>query len=196
MSKGNPPTEPRPKRRRRKPKPAAEHADQASPVGYRNPPVERQFKKGAPSPNPYGRRGKQGKQKKLLQPFAVGRNVTGELAKAFLLAEAYRPVTIRENGLQTTLPAIVAVIRGQFVAALKGSRLAAKNVIHLTHAIEAEEAEKHAQYLRDIDKFKRTAHQVIALARAAGEPDPELLPHPDDIHVDESTGIVTPAGPT
>ena len=73
-------------------------------VGYGNPPIHTRFRKGK-SGNPGGRRG---------PPTAT------ERAKALLLEEAYRTVTVEDGDRVLELPAIQAVLRSQIELALGG----------------------------------------------------------------------------
>ncbi len=73
-------------------------------VGYGNPPIHTRFRKGK-SGNPGGRRG---------PPTAT------ERAKALLLEEAYRTVTVEDGDRVLELPAIQAVLRSQMERALGG----------------------------------------------------------------------------
>jgi hypothetical protein len=72
-------------------------------VGYGKPPVHTRFRKGQ-SGNPGGR---------------AARTAT-ERAKALLLEEAYRTVTVEDGDRVLELPAIQAVLRSQIELALRG----------------------------------------------------------------------------
>ena len=72
-------------------------------VGYGKPPVHTRFRKGQ-SGNPGGR---------------AARTAT-ERAKALLLEEAYRTVTVEDGDRVLELPAIQAVLRSQIELALGG----------------------------------------------------------------------------
>jgi|GEM_PF-1211412 len=195
MSDNTQPTNPRPNDSSGSPRAPEAGTDDPKRVGYGQPPVEHQFKKGEPTRNPWGRGGKPGKSRKLIKPRSVGDDFTGELIKAIVMDEAYRPVDVREGGKRMTMPSVRAIVRGQVVAGLKGNRLAAKIVMETVKAIETERCEEHTQYLRDIEKYKRNAKQMIARARLRGEPEPEMVPHPDDLIKSDSTGVVVIAGP-
>lgn len=80
-------------------------------VGYRRPPKAKQFKKGQ-SGNPGGR-------PRRKTNFDVEANMDAEIAKV-ILAEASRPVPIRENGRRQDVSMKTALLRTLNHSALKG----------------------------------------------------------------------------
>jgi hypothetical protein len=90
-------------------------------VGYGKPPVHNQFRKGQ-SGNPTGR------------PPAS----EVDRAKALVMQEAYRKVTVREGDKVTEMPALKAVLRGLVARAVKGSVAAQREILRNIQAIEAE----------------------------------------------------------
>lgn len=196
MNDDSPPDQSKPKGGPRRPASPQPSSDPSYEVGYRKPPVEHRFKKGEPTPNRWGRGGSPEKAQTLNKPRAFGREFTGELGKAIVIEEAYRPVKIREDGKAKTLPMVAALVRSLGLSGLKGNRVAAKALIGLVQTIEAERAKDHAVGLREIEKYKRDAQGIIARARKDGLAEPNLLPHPDDLLINERTGVVTYAGPT
>src|SRR5271165_7310818 len=72
-------------------------------VGYSRPPAQRRFRKGT-SGNPGGR----------------PRGISIARAKAIVLKEVYRLVTVREGDKVFKMPALQAVQRQQIALALKG----------------------------------------------------------------------------
>jgi uncharacterized protein DUF5681 len=127
-------------------------------VGYRLPPVHTRFQKGR-SGNPGGR----------------PRGTTAERAKALVLQEAYRPVTVRVGDKTHTLPAIQAVLRAQIALAAQGHGPAQRAVIAAVQAIEREIAERPpAPEVREItmlDAARRIAHVLSQGARIQKEMD-------------------------
>jgi Family of unknown function (DUF5681) len=95
------------------------HKDYA--VGYGKPPVHNQFRKGQ-SGNPTGR------------PPAS----EVDRARALVMQEAYRKVTVREGDKVTEMPALKAVLRGLVARAVKGSVAAQREILRNIQAIEAE----------------------------------------------------------
>lgn len=82
-------------------------------VGYGKPPKRTQFAKGK-SGNPRGR-----PKKKDKRPIRLADAVS----EKFLEKEAYRRVTLRENGQAIELPVTQAVMRSMATSAIKGNRL-------------------------------------------------------------------------
>lgn len=103
-------------------------------VGYGKPPVEHRFKKGQ-SGNPRGRsKGSKNKPK-------IDTRHGMRAAEEFLKVEAYRPVTMREDGQLIELPAIQAMFRAMGVAAMKGNRFAQQTMAELVTGLEEREAQ-------------------------------------------------------
>jgi uncharacterized protein DUF5681 len=121
-------------------------------VGYGRPPVHTRFQRGR-SGNPGGR----------------PRGTTAERAKALLLQEAYRPVTVRVGDKTHTLPAIQAVLRAQIALAAKGHGPAQRAFIATVQAIEREFAENNPEpevsEITMLDAARRIAHVLSQGAR-------------------------------
>lgn len=154
-------------------------------VGYKKPPVATRFAKGR-SGNPRGRPRK---------PKTPPIRFSDIASDGFLHEEAYRPVRLRENGRTIELPAVQAAMRAAFMKAIQGSRLAQKFVWRLV-------ADKEEEYLRlqleryaRLEALKRKGEETLAEHRRKGLPDPELLPHPDDIVLDPKSGEAYVNGP-
>jgi hypothetical protein len=98
-------------------------------VGYRRPPMETRFRKGQ-SGNPAGKpKGSKNKPK----PYA-------ERLGSLMLEEAYRPITVSEDGNEITLPLAQAVFRSLATAAAKGEARAQAMFLKLVSASEEEAA--------------------------------------------------------
>jgi hypothetical protein len=161
-------------------------------VGYRRPPAQTRFRKGL-SGNPGGRpAGSRNRSLYQPLPFKPEHQPTDEL----ILAEAYRPVTIREGDRVVELPAIQAAVRALAIAAIKGSRLAQRSLAELVLKVEARKASESLSALESALEYQREARTELALRRKlgiTGLPDP--IPHPDDIYVNPHSGELRYEGP-
>lgn len=157
-------------------------------VGYGKPPAEHQFKKGQ-SGNPTGR--PRGAKRKSKPGFVSYDKPT----QSMILEEAYRSVTLREGEKVIELPAIQAVLRAMGVSAMKGNRFAQKA---LTEIVQKVEQEHHATQLENIETFteyKLRWTEEYERCRRSGLPEPQQLPHPDDVIIDYRRGTFKIAGP-
>jgi len=145
-------------------------------VGYRKPPKEGQFRKGQ-SGNPAGR------PKRRDIGLGNSRSVN-----VLAFKEGERPITIREGDATKETTEIEAVIRKQYATALAGNAYSLKHVIQ-RH--DWAERERRQQRMNEIDiwqEYIAEKRQLIAEALARGEPEPVVLPHPDDIVIDYEKG--------
>src|SRR5690606_32608144 len=98
-------------------------------VGYGRPPQETRFRKGR-SGNPNGKpRGTRSRQRPSAERLA-----------SLMLEEAYRPVTVDEDGREVTLPMAQAVFRSLAAAASRGEARAQAMFFKLVSATEEIEA--------------------------------------------------------
>ncbi len=104
-------------------------------TGYGNPPVEHRFRKGR-SGNPAGRPRATGAQGDRL-PGST------EPGRQMILAEAYRRVTVEEDGKTFELSTHEAVLRAMATAAREGNQIAQHRWTQLVKTAEAEQ--KRAQ---------------------------------------------------
>lgn len=157
-------------------------------VGYGKPPVEHRFKKGQ-SGNPNGR--KKGSSNKPKIDTGHGMRA----AEEYLRHEAYRPVTLREDGQLIELPAIQAVFRAMGVAAMKGNRFAQKTMAELVTGLEQRDAEARFELFGNAVEYKHRWTEEIERCERHNLPIPEPIPHPDDIILNPRTGGVRIVGP-
>jgi hypothetical protein len=160
-------------------------------VGYRKPPPEHRFKKGR-SGNPSGRPRKQRQQGEPPSSKLLGAD---EPVKGWILDEAYRMVTIREGDRVIQLPVIKAVLRSMGVSALKGNRFAQATLAELVTRVEDERRASQFEWFKTAVEYKDHWEAEIARCKRLGLPDPEPLPHPDDVIVDPRNGTAHFAGP-
>ena len=154
-------------------------------VGYGKPPKRAQFTKGQ-SGNPRGR-----PRKKDKRPIRL----SDAVSEKFLEEEAYRRVTLRENGQAIELPVTQAVMRSMATSAIKGNRLSQKYFLEwLAHVENVHYRAKLDRYIR-LQELKREGEAQIEQHRRKDLPPPELLPHPDDIVLNPVTGHAYISGP-
>jgi Family of unknown function (DUF5681) len=155
-------------------------------VGYGKPPKERQFVKGK-SGNLRGR--PPGKFKLTLLQAA------DEPTIEIILHEAYRAVKVVEGAKVTRIPTIQAATRSLGIAAMKGDRLAHRNLIEIVQKSEAKKREDRIVYYQNCTKHKKYWERQFAICDARGVSRPEVFPHPDDIFLNPRTGEVAIDGP-
>lgn len=100
------------------------------------------------------------------------------------LAEAERPIRVREGGNVTEIPTKMALLQAQSNLGLKGNAYAQKHALERIERAQREEAARIAadhEYWRG---YRRDALRQLAEARANGAPEPILLPHPDDVVIE------------
>jgi len=155
-------------------------------VGYGKPPAEHRFKKGQ-SGNPLGRRRGKAKKPQLRS--------SDRPTQDMLLDEAYRPVLVREGDAIMEIPAIQAVFRAMGVAALKGNRFAQKTLAELVQKVEQDHRDIQYANMEAFTDYKIQWNREIERCKKLGLPDPQPLPHPDDVIIDYRAGTFHIAGP-
>ncbi len=155
-------------------------------VGYKNPPVEHRFKKGK-SGNPTGRPKKAKAQRASGSPFT-------EL-DGILLAEAMRPVKVREDDQVVEIPMIQAVVRSLGFAAVKGDRRSQLALAGMVKAVQQQKLEDLKELFASAAEYKARAQEVFDECDRRGEPRPDIVPHPDEIILDTRTMEVRFNGP-
>jgi hypothetical protein len=156
-------------------------------IGYGRPPVEHQFKPGK-SGNRNGRPRKDKEHQNIADQWGTSTLAAGKVL--------YEEVTVTQNGKSRKMPMIEAVHRRRAADALKGgNRLLQREVIAEANAHERRVLELEVQYYCEMRDKKAEGEQLIAKARARGLPEPELLPHPDDIILDHEEKTAWVDGP-
>lgn len=156
-------------------------------VGYGRPPAEHRFQKGR-SGNPNGRPRRSANKPK---PFDPAHQPTDNL----ILAEAYRPVTIREGERTIELPAIQAAVRALAISAMKGSRLSQRALAELVRTVEDRKSSEHQTALENAFEYQQKWTAELERRRTLGIDLPDPVPHPEDIIIDMRTGHVRTEGP-
>ena len=160
----------------------------SSEVGYGKPPPHTGWKAGT-SGNPKGRpKGAPGGHKLLLAHLEPTRNM--------ILEQAYRLVKARDGDRVINVPAIAAVINATIKSAVSGGQMAQRTFIELTQRSEQAVAQANSALFDTLITRKLEGGLELKRRRAAGLPDPPLLPHPDDIVLDWQTLTAEVRGPT
>jgi uncharacterized protein DUF5681 len=156
---------------------------------HRKPPVEHQFKKGT-SGNPKGR------PRKKVQPGlgALGGGIADRFG-AMVLDEATRPVTVREDGKVSEIPAMQALMRTMFRAAAQGDTKAARQLLEAIGRAESGRAGSAFEILEYAVQYKETLAPIFEQRERDGLDPLAIFPHPDDVIIDATTGEVTIDGP-
>ena len=148
----------------------------SSPVGYKRPPVEHRFKKGV-SGNPAGR---PAKAKSPTPPASSG----GTELDDILLAEALRPIQVRENDRVVELPMIQAVLRSLGVSAVKGHHRAQLALAHMVRTVQEQQHASRMELFKTASEYKEQWEEAFSEADQRGVPRPDPVPHPSDIVLD------------
>src|SRR5690606_19759282 len=81
------------------------------------------------------------------------------------------------------------------VSAMKGNRLAQKTIAEMVQRTEAAHHQSKYELFSTMFEYKRRWDGEIERCRSLGLPDPQPIPHPDDIILDVDTGDVQFRGP-
>jgi hypothetical protein len=147
------------------------------PIGYGSPPKSGQFRKGK-SGNPKGRPRTQ-QADELLVP-APARYPTHE----HLRAEADRRIVVTDATGRKTITVREGILRTRSLRALQGSVLAQRDSLR---DFAQEDERVHQQHKKSFEywhEYQNEGRAKIAMAMKRGEAPPDLLPHPEDIHLD------------
>lgn len=156
-------------------------------VGYSRPPAATRFRPGQ-SGNPRGRP----RKSRLPDHFP---KLHEERLKQVTLQEAYRKITIRDGDRTVDLTIAEAVIRSIGLNAAKGDKRSQKMFTELLRTVEMENKALYDEYLKTMIEYKSAGEKEIERCRRLGIDPPEMLPHPDHIHIDMRTGEAVVRGP-
>ena len=155
-------------------------------VGYGRPPKATQFKPGQ-SGNPNGRP-KGAKTRR----FGSG----GYTLRDALLAETERTIVIQEGDHKVTLTHLQVILRRLSHEAMKGDPKAAELILRHAAQIERDDRRQDDRLLEYALFYKGKAEAEVERRKALGITDmSDILPHPDQIHIDMTTGEVLISGP-
>ncbi|MBC7103400.1 MAG: hypothetical protein H5U13_09310 [Parvibaculum sp.] len=156
-------------------------------VGYGRPPAATRFRPGQ-SGNPRGRP----RKSRLPDHFP---KLNEERLKQVTLQEAYRKITIRDGDRTVDLTMAEAVIRSIGLNAAKGDKRSQKMFTELLRTVEMENKALYDEYLKTMIEYKSAGEKEIERCKRLGIDPPEMLPHPDHIHIDMRTGEAVVRGP-
>lgn len=153
-------------------------------VGHGRPPKHTRYKP-LQSGNPNGRpKGAKGKHKELLAWL--------EPTREMLLEEAYAPFKLPSGEV---IPMIRVVARATIKAAATGGMLAQRTMLQAISDAEAHAAQVHLGLFETARKYRDECEAEQRRCAAAGIPEPDFVPHPEDIHLDWETLQVKFSGP-
>lgn len=151
-------------------------------VGYGKPPVRTQFAKGA-SGNPNGR--PRGSKNKPVE-------VQGGVFRDRFLREAQRKPSGQQMG---GLTMIEAAIRRTFADAIRGGVRAQELILRQMSQISQADEALETEFTKTMIEAKVYGEEELERRARLGLTDePELVPHPDDIHIEFHTGNIKVRG--
>lgn len=158
-------------------------------VGFGKPPRCHQFPPGR-SGNPKGRPPRAlGKHQQLVEAM-------DQPTRDMFMEEMHRSITVTSDGKKITMPAIQMITRAMVKSAAEGGQQAQRSAIMFQLEFERQAAAINAEYVTLMRQYKEDGGLLFARIRSRGLPEPDLLPHPDDIYIDEQRQRVEIRGPS
>lgn len=155
-------------------------------VGYGKPPKSGQYKKGQ-SGNYEGRR-----PKRKAAPLEVSKYLPTE---KLIRVVGGREHKLRLNGRVTRMTEREAVMRAMFHKALNGSIMAQRTYLMMQLEEDRRLAAEQDAIFNSWQEYYDRTKPLFEKAKENGEPEPELLPHPDDFEFDYGERSVSITGP-
>ena len=153
-------------------------------VGYGKPPRSTRFVKGK-SGNPRGRpKGAKNHTPALHE----------ERFKTLIMEEAYRTVKMKDGDKEITIPIAQAIVRSMAVNAVRGDQRSQKTFTDLVSWVETDNKAHYDEYAQAMLDYKFDWEREFERLKALGLPIPDLPLHPDEITVDEETGLIKVRG--
>ena len=155
-------------------------------IGYGRPPKATRFKPGQ-SGNPNGRP-KGAKTRR----FASG----GYTLRDALLAETERIIVIQEGDQRVEMTQLQVILRRLGQRAMLGGLKEAELFLMHTARVQQREQRQNERFMEVMTTYKVTAEAEVRRRQAKGITDmSDILPHPDQVHIDMTTGEVLISGP-
>ncbi|CCV11211.1 DUF5681 domain-containing protein [Mesorhizobium sp. STM 4661] len=146
-------------------------------VGYGKPPMSTRFVKGR-SGNSAGRPRKAAPDLSMAEQPMLSAALKG----------ANKMIAVREGGKATEIPAREAIVQTVILNALKGNARSQGLAMDLFRTADEAHAREIRQRNEIWERYKALTTAELAGAKQRGEPEPRILPHPDDIVIDSETG--------
>lgn len=155
-------------------------------VGYGRPPKSGQFAPGT-SGNLTGR-----PPKAKAEPASVPKY---RPTQKLIRTSGERIHKLRVNGKLTDMTEREATLQSVFQSALRGSPMAQRTYLYMQMEEDRRLAAEQEEVFKSWEEYHDMVRPLFDASRAAGKPEPDLLPHPDDIRLDYGERSVVILGP-